>query len=376
MPRKSTKPAKSRAAVPPAADGSPPDQTEVLVATSQSANDQRDSRGRFTEGNAGGPGNPHARHCARMLEMFRNSITDEEMYGLCRVLFERASGGDMGSLKMIWQYKLGKPLPAPNPDMIDRDEWDHFQKDAMTLDEMRKVLGQLPSRIGNAIVSAALPSIASTISHSLAQQLLQGLPAEYLGNQSAGHANNEPIPTAGSNGFLPGEPSRESPSPATLHTPLATRPSSGSNGFLPAEPPSESPSPGTLNPPPATHSHPIPNGFLPALDADGLPVRTVQPCSSVADSEPISNGNSKARHAEQAATPPSRSTRHSSPATRSSSPATLHPPLTTRSAPIPNGKSKTGCKGKKARKSARKQWLEPIARKCQAAKKPKQRVSA
>jgi hypothetical protein len=406
MPRKSTKPAKSRAAVPPAADGSPPDQTEVLVATSQSANDQRDSRGRFTEGNAGGPGNPHARHCARMLEMFRNSITDEEMYGLCRVLFERASGGDMGSLKMIWQYKLGKPLPAPNPDMIDRDEWDHFQKDAMTLDEMRKVLGQLPSRIGNDIVSAALPSIASTISHSLAQQLLQGLPAEYLGSQSNGPANNEPIPTAGSNGllpaeptgessapatlhtplathpssgsngFLPAEPPSESPSPATLHTPLATRPSSGSNGFLPAEPPSESPSPGTLNPPPATHSHPIPNGFLPALDADGLPVRTMQPCSSAADSEPISNGNSKARHAEQAATPPSRSTRHSSPATRSSSPATLHPPLTTRSAPIPNGKSKTGCKGKKARKSARKQWLEPIARKCQASKKPKQRLSA
>jgi hypothetical protein len=256
-------------------------------------------------GNAGGPGNPHARHCARMLEMFRNSITDEEMYGLCRALFERASGGDMAALKMVWQYKLGKPLPAPHPDRIDRDEWDHFQKDAMTLEEMKHVLGQLPSRIGNAIVSAALPSIASTISHSLAQQLLQGLPAEYLGSQSSGPANNEPIPTA------------------------------GSNGFLPAEPPSESPSPGTLNPPPATHSHPIPNGFLPPLDADGLPVRTVKPCSSAADSGPISQGNSKARHEEQAATPPSRSTRHSPHATRSSSPATLHPPLTTRSAPIP-----------------------------------------
>jgi hypothetical protein len=376
MPRRAKKPAELATSATPVAAGPPPDQTETLATPSESANASRDPQGHFLKGNSGGPGNPHARHCARMLEMFRNSITDEEMYGLCRVLYERAITGDMSALKMVWQYKLGKPLPAPHPDRIDRDEWDHFQKDAMTLDEMKKVLGQLPSRIGNAIVSAALPSIASTISHTLAQQLLQGLPAEYLADQSTGPVNEEPNPPAGSNGFLPAEPAGESPSPATLHTPLATHPSSGSNGFLPAEPPSESPSPGTLHTPLATHPSSGSNGLLPALDADGLPVRTMQPCSSAADSEPISNGNSKARHAEQAATPPSRSTRHSSPATRSSSPATLHPPLTTRSAPIPNGKSKTGCKGKKARKSARKQWLEPIARKCQAAKKPKQRVSA
>jgi hypothetical protein len=288
MPRKSTKLAKSRANVSPAAEASPPDQTESLAATSQSANDQCDSRGRFTEGNAGGPGNPHARHCARMLEMFRNSITDEEMYGLCRVLFERASGGDMGSLKMIWQYKLGKPLPAPNPDMIDRDEWDHFQKDAMTLDEMRKVLGQLPSRIGNDIVSAALPSIASTISHSLAQQLLQGLPAE-----------SEPIPTAGSNGFLPAEPPSESPSPATLHTPLATHPSSGSNGYLPAKPARESSSPATL-----THHSSL------------LGIKRVfTGARERGTSRPFFT-----RHR-------SLSTRHSPPTTHSSSPATLYPPL-------------------------------------------------
>jgi hypothetical protein len=125
MPRKAKKPAEPATAAAPAA--APPDQTENLAAPAKSASDQRDPRGRFTEGNAGGPGNPHARHCARMLEMFRNSITDDEMFALCRVLFERAITGDMSALKMIWQYKLGKPLPAPNPDMIDRDEWDHFQ---------------------------------------------------------------------------------------------------------------------------------------------------------------------------------------------------------------------------------------------------------
>jgi hypothetical protein len=82
-----------------------------------------------------------------MLEMFRNAITDEEMFQLCRVLFEKASKGDMAALKMVWQYKLGKPLPAPNPDMIERDEWNNYQTDAMTLDEMKQVLGRLGKQL-------------------------------------------------------------------------------------------------------------------------------------------------------------------------------------------------------------------------------------
>jgi hypothetical protein len=242
----------------------------------------RDDVGRFARGNSGGPGNPHARHCARMLEMFRNSITDEEMYGLCRVLYERAITGDMSALKMVWQYKLGKPLPAPHPDTIDRDEWDHFQKDAMTMDEMKQVLGQLPSRIGNAIVAAALPSITSTITHTLAQQLLQGLPAEYLSNQS-NSASSEPSPAVENacapsdppsaheehpipNGFLPAQPNEQASvpsSPSTRHTPLATIPSPVANGILPAQPTGAAPvpsSPATRQTAPATRPQPIPNG--------------------------------------------------------------------------------------------------------------------
>jgi len=314
MPRKSKKLVESPIPSNPVADTSNPDQTGFVAAVAAPASEERDPQGRFAKNNAGGPGNPHARHCAKMLEMFRNAITDEEMYLLSRILFERASTGDMAALKMVWQYKLGKPLSAPNPDMIDRDEWDHFQKDAMSLDEMKQVLGQLPSRIGNAIVSAALPSIASTISHTLAAQLLQGLPAEHLGQ-----------PTSTSS---PGAESQPAEPPA----PSASRDSRGEN--------------------------PIPNGFLPPLDADGLPDRGL---------------------------PSSLPARPSSPAPRPtprvtpSSPAPRHPPLATPSSPspIPNGKSKKGGKGKKGGNSLRNKWLDPIAQKCQAPKKPrKQRVSA
>jgi hypothetical protein len=355
MARKAKMPAESANAAAPAADTLPPDQTVPCADAPQPAGEQRDSQGRYLKNNAGGPGNPHARHCARMLEMFRNSITDEEMYGLCRVLFERAITGDMAALKMIWQYKLGKPLPAPNPDMIDRDEWDHFQKDAMTLDEMRHVLGQLPSRIGNAIVSSALPSITSAISHTLAHQLLEGLPAEYLANQSNGSAPNSLAP----------HPSALAPHPSAL----APNSPPGSNGFLPAQSSGESPSPATRPTPLATHSHPISNGDLPPLDADGLPLRDLQNIPPVSRSRTVSNGNSAARSKGEPPVATPRAPRHAPRATTSSSP--------TPAAPKANGKSKTGSKKKKARNSLKNQWLDPIAKKCQTSRKRrKQRACA
>jgi hypothetical protein len=201
--------------------------------------------------------------------------------------------------------------------MIDRDEWDHFQKDAMTLEEMKQVLGQLPSRIGNAIVSAALPSIASTISHTLAQQLLQGLPAEYLGNQSNGSASSEARPVAEHSSVDSSHPSTNA-------------------------------------------AEPISNGDLPPLDSDGLPVRAYQHEESATHSRPISNG------VLAASTNGAASAKGHLLSAQRSSPA-----------PIANGKSKAASKKKKGRNSLKNQWLDPIAKKCQMSRKPsRKRVCA
>jgi hypothetical protein len=263
MPRKSRKPAE-----PPVSDtaADAPAQSPPPSALGEA----RNAAGQFLPGNAGGPGNPHARHCARMLELFRNAISDEEMYMLTRVLLERASTGDMSAMKMIWQYKLGKPLPAPNPDAIDRDEWDHFQKDAMTLTELKNVLNQLPSRIGNAIASAALPSIAESVAQNLSAQLFQSLPPDYYAQSATPPAADAP----GQSAPMPAAPDAQ-PTPP------------GSNGFS-AEP------------------TPVSNGDPVELDADGLPSRGLpnslpaspspsapRPQPSTSQSTPVSNGKSK-----------------------------------------------------------------------------------
>src|SRR5581483_10250439 len=97
----------------------------------------RDSSGRFIAGTSAGPGNPHARHCAHMMALFRKAISEQDMLAIIFTIRDKAIQGDMTAAKIILNYNLGKPPAAPNPDQLDRNEWDGYQKDAMTLDEMK-----------------------------------------------------------------------------------------------------------------------------------------------------------------------------------------------------------------------------------------------
>jgi hypothetical protein len=144
MPRKprSVKTAKAQPTLTP--ESSQPTLTPDQAACEASP-DGRDREGRFAKGNQFGPGNPHARHCARKLALFRDAISDDEMQQIFRMLYEKAVGGDMAAAKLILSYKIGKPLPAPHPDSIDRDEWDHYQQDTMNLKQAQSVLSSLAS---------------------------------------------------------------------------------------------------------------------------------------------------------------------------------------------------------------------------------------
>ena len=113
-----------------------------------------------------------------MLQAFRDNITEDEMLQICRMLYVKAVGGDISAAKIILSYKIGKPLPAPHPDSIDRDEWNHFQDDAMSEEEMKLVLSSLPTHAGNDIARASLPIMTAKRLNDFAAQLLDGLPVK------------------------------------------------------------------------------------------------------------------------------------------------------------------------------------------------------
>jgi hypothetical protein len=137
---------------------------------------ERNTNGQFAKGNSGGPGNPHARACAKMLEVFRNAITEDEMLQICKMLVVKAVGGDVSAAKIVLSYRIGKPLPAPHPDSIDRDEWDHYQQDAMNEKEVALVMNGWPTAVGNDIARVSLPIMTAERKKDLARQLLKDCP--------------------------------------------------------------------------------------------------------------------------------------------------------------------------------------------------------
>jgi hypothetical protein len=154
-----------------------PTLTEEKAAAEKPTTKDRNAHGQFAKGNSGGPGNPHARACARMLEVFRNAVSEEDMIRIVTKLVEKAAAGDASAAKIIVSYRIGKPLPAHHPDSIDRDEWDHYQKDAMDAKEMGIVMNALPTRVGNDIARISLPIMTAARTHDLAMQLREGCPA-------------------------------------------------------------------------------------------------------------------------------------------------------------------------------------------------------
>src|SRR5439155_22551300 len=123
-----------------------------------------------------------------------------------RALVEKARAGDVSAAKLLLSYKLGKPLPAPNPDEIDRDEWEHFQRDTINLEEVQQVLGSLPARVGNDIARTALPIMTQARQEALASQLVEKMPNPRKATKTNGVADKNaekraPLP----NRFSPAE---------------------------------------------------------------------------------------------------------------------------------------------------------------------------
>jgi hypothetical protein len=86
----------------------------------------RDARGRFTAGNAGGPGNPFARRVASLRTILLECVNDEEMRHIAGQLVVMAKAGDLAAIKLLFQYVLGKPAVTVDPDTLDQQEVEWF----------------------------------------------------------------------------------------------------------------------------------------------------------------------------------------------------------------------------------------------------------
>ncbi len=131
----------------------------------------RDSLGRFTKGNKGGPGNPFARQVAQMRSALCQAVTREDIQAVARWLLARAKEGDLAAIKLLFAYTIGRPVETVDPDTLDFKEWRLYQQATVTPHDIGATLKKFPADLASTIVGTALPIKASEGASYLAEQL-------------------------------------------------------------------------------------------------------------------------------------------------------------------------------------------------------------
>ena len=69
----------------------------------------RDSMGRFTTGNPGGPGNPHSRQVADIRRAMVEAVSEDDLQAIVATLIAKAKAGNIMAAREVLDRLLGKP---------------------------------------------------------------------------------------------------------------------------------------------------------------------------------------------------------------------------------------------------------------------------
>ena len=89
----------------------------------------RGASGRFTKGNPGGPGNPHARRVAEIRSVLMSAVSIDDLRAIVSTLVKSAKAGDLAAAPDVLTRTIGKPTDAIDPDR-DFDEEDADRRGA------------------------------------------------------------------------------------------------------------------------------------------------------------------------------------------------------------------------------------------------------
>ena len=181
-------------------------------AKQKQAKEGREANGRFAPGNPGGPGNPYARKVAELRKEMVNFVSADDLKHIVFAIKMKAERGDISAARLLFQYVLGKPLPATDPDRLDVDEWQKLQEQARPPREMSEVMNGVPAQVASDVTRIAWPC---KVEKNFAEPLRAGIKVlDELDAQQAkdkrpsGNGGNgqvhvpEPTPN-GTNGTLP-----------------------------------------------------------------------------------------------------------------------------------------------------------------------------
>jgi hypothetical protein len=103
----------------------------------------REDNGQFAAGNRGGPGNPFAREVAELRKAILARLTVESASEIADTLIARAKGGDVAAARLLFQYALGKPAKAVEPDRVEVEEHHLRMESTVPMNEMAQPPGYI-----------------------------------------------------------------------------------------------------------------------------------------------------------------------------------------------------------------------------------------
>lgn len=89
------------------------------VPSPNGANGDRNSRGRFVKGNAGGPGNPYGQKVAQLRSALFLAVSAADLRAVVKKLVHLAKAGDVHAAKVVLDRLLGPPVEL---DLLERLE--------------------------------------------------------------------------------------------------------------------------------------------------------------------------------------------------------------------------------------------------------------
>jgi hypothetical protein len=157
----------------------------------------RDSQGRFTEGNPGGPGNPYYRRQAHLKRRMLESVTDADVQSVMQMLLGLARSGDLAAIKLFLEYTVGKPGKEVDPDREELHEW-QLQRQTPRLQEVLETMTySIETPTANQVARDMIPLVGDCHLKTVSQHIRNG--TDYDGTQIAPPLE-EMLPGADGNG--------------------------------------------------------------------------------------------------------------------------------------------------------------------------------
>jgi hypothetical protein len=261
----------------------------------------RDSNGRFTQGNAGGPGNPYARQVAALRRALLQLVTEEEITAIAKALLEQAKKGNVSAAKLLFSYTLGQPAKAVDPDRLPEHELNTLNANYAEPEEVTALLNRQSLEDFLPVIQIAMACQQQQVKDHVADRLTQAVLEDQKQQQqkekrqarragaaggprlaaTAAEAGPKPAPAPSANGDNGAQPATP--------TPPAAPSANGTKGAAPAKSATAPSANGSNGAPPATPTAPPGRVALQSLAAEAM-AAFPEPPSTSGDIGPVTDG--------------------------------------------------------------------------------------